>query len=332
MNAPYPWQQTPWQQLQQARQAGQLPHAVLLHGPAGIGKQDFALAAVHSLLCEQPGPADQACGQCKACQLLKCDNHPDFIHIQPEETGKAIKIDQIRELIRQMGLSAHFGGYRVVLISQAEQMNLAAANSLLKTLEEPQPNTLIMLVSSQLSRLPATIRSRCQMLRFAMPARAMAQGWLETQLGEQEQAGVLLNAANGAPMLAIQMAENDILGTRRQLLDDLLALWSGQKQALAVAADWSKMSEISPMLCLYHWLCDLIRAKAAGGQFTVDQNCSRLLQSQTETIDLGKLFQLHDQVNEALRLQQTSANGLLLLEAVLLGWTYLNANPQRRRA
>lgn len=176
---PYPWQKAQWRQLWQRHRNGQLPHALLLHGPEGIGKEDFAHLAANSLLCEQTSESGQACGECKSCQLLASDNHPDFVSLQPEETGKAIKVDQIRELIQLMTLSPHFSGYRTVLISPAEQMNMAAANSLLKTLEEPQENTVIILVTSQLSRLPATIRSRCQMLRFAMPDKTLALSWLE---------------------------------------------------------------------------------------------------------------------------------------------------------
>lgn len=330
MNTPYPWQETQWQQLRQRHQAGQLPHALLMHGPVGIGKADFALATAQSLFCEQPASTGEACGQCKACQLLSSDNHPDFIHIQPEEPGKAIKIDQIRELIQQMGLSAHYGAYRVIVITQAEQMNLAASNSLLKTLEEPQANTLIMLVTSQLSRLPATIRSRCQMLRFSMPDTALARSWLESQLGNQ--ADTLLKAANGAPLLARDMADGDSIKQRQKVLADLQALLSGQKQPMDVAADWYKLSEASPLLWLYHWLCDLIRSKAAGQQFVVDESAMQQLQSHTETIDLGKLYQFLDQVSEAMRLQKTSANGQLLLEGVLLSWSYLNATTNRKRA
>ena len=331
MTTLYPWQTTQWQQLQQRRQSGQLPHALLLHGPEGIGKLDFALAVAESLLCEHPDENGLACGQCKACQLIKSTNHPDFIHIHPEETGKAIKIDQIRELIQLMSLSAHFSGYRPVLISQAEQMNLAASNSLLKTLEEPQANTIIILVTSQISRLPATIRSRCQMLRFAMPEPLVVKAWLTKQAGA-EQTDSLLSAANGAPLLARQIADNNMLSLRQQILQDLQAVSAGQRQPIIVAAEWYKLTEANPLHWLYHWLCDMIRLKQGGSRYLASQDVSNELQSFAETIDLVKLYQFLDQVSEAIRLQQTSANGLLLLEGVLLSWTYLKSDTQRKRA
>ena len=331
MNTPYPWQGKQWQELQQRRHSGQLAHALLLHGPAGIGKADFATQAAQSLLCEQPEEAGQACGRCKACQLLASANHPDFIPIQPEEAGKAIKVDQIRELIQQLNLSAHFGGYRTVLISQAEQMNLAAANSLLKTLEEPQASTVIILVTSQLSRLPATIRSRCQMLRFAMPEPALALAWLREEVGT-EQAEAVLQAANGAPLLARQMAANNTLKLRQQIMQDLCDLAAAKRQPIAVAAEWQKLSEAQPLQWLHQWLCDMIRLQSGAGQYVLEQEFIQRLQSHSETVDLTKLYQFLDQLNEAIRLQQTSANELLLLEGVLLSWTYLQTDRQRKRA
>ncbi|MDH5444641.1 MAG: DNA polymerase III subunit delta' [Gammaproteobacteria bacterium] len=329
MSSPYPWQSQQWQQLQKRHQAGAMPHALLLHGPEGIGKADFAQTIARSLLCEQTGESGEACGQCKSCQLLNTGNHPDFIHIQPEEAGKAIKVDQIRELIQQMGLSHHLSTYRVVLITQAEQMNLAASNSLLKTLEEPQANTIILLVCSKISRLPATIRSRCQKLRFSLPSHNEAIAWLQTKLKDQTEE--ILTAANGAPLLAVHMFEADILKRRQVVLKDLLDLLKADQQPLAVAANWYKQSDIQPLSWLYYWVCDLIRLKTAGENYVVDQSAMHQLQTLLKTIDLGKLYQFHDQLGEAIRLQQTSANGLLLLEGILLSWTYLATNQNNRK-
>lgn len=331
MMTPYPWQAAQWQQFQQRRQTGQLPHALLFHGPEGIGKQDFAELAARSLLCQQPDSAGRACGTCKPCQLAGSGNHPDFIFVQPEEAGKAIRIDQIRELIRQMSLSPHFGGYRTVLIAQAEQMNPAASNSLLKTLEEPQANSVIFLVTSQLSRLPATIRSRCQMLRFATPDMAATLDWLKGKVDNKEQAEQLLNAANGAPLLARHMAENETIRLRQRILRDLTAIAAGKQQAVSVAAEWLKLAHARPLPWLYHWVCDMIRIKSGGERFVANRDIAAQLQSFAQTIDLTRLYRFLDQLSDAIRFQKTSANELLLLEGLLLSWTYM-ADNQRGRA
>lgn len=309
-----------------------MPHALLLHGPEGIGKEDFARLAARALLCQQPDAQGLACDRCKSCQLMDAENHPDFTPVRSEETGKAIKVDQIRDLIKRMTLSPHFGGYRIVLIAPADQMNLAASNSLLKTLEEPQANTVIFLVTSKISRLPATVRSRCQMLRFARPDSVAALNWLKPSLQNGSQAEQLLMAANGAPLLARQMAVDETIRFRQQVLQDLAAISAGKKQALTVAAEWLKQAHDKTLQWVYHWVCDMIRIKCGDERFVINQDMARQLQSFAQTIDLNRLYLFLDQLSDAIRLRQTSANELLLLEGLLLNWTYLNTDRQQERA
>ena len=158
------WHATAWQQLQTSHRQQRLPHALLLSGEAGIGKAEFAARLAASLLCEQPHVDGQACGTCHACQRLGAQTHPDRFRLEPEEPGKAIKVDAVRQLIRNLSLTGHYGGYRVVTVEPAELMNTNAANAFLKTLEEPPANTLLILITASPARLPATIRSRCQPL------------------------------------------------------------------------------------------------------------------------------------------------------------------------
>lgn len=331
MTSPYPWQLAQWERFLRHYRNDRLPHAYLLHGPQGTGKQDFAEAAARMLLCEHPDQ-DRPCGECKSCQLVEGGTHPDYVRIQPETEGKAIKIDQIRDLIQVLSLSPHFGGYRLVLISPAEQMNLAAANSLLKTLEEPRDKTLIMLVTSQLSRLPATIRSRCQMLWFAMPDEAGALDWLQYTLGHHSSAAQLLMLANGAPLHARRLADDDTVRLRQQYLQDLQALAEGGKQALAVAAEWLKQVPGKPLEWLHQWVCDMIRIKGGDEGFVINQDMMSQLQSLADTIDLKRLYHFLDKVSEVRRLRDTSANELLLLEGLLLSWTYLQDMKQQETA
>jgi len=160
MNKLYPWQKESWQRWAGLR--SRLPHAILLKGPQGIGKFDFAKNLAQSLLCEQPLTDGLACQNCPSCLWFQQETHPDFRLLQPDslsdleegeerEAGKKkpsqqISVDQIRGLANFANLSSHRGGHRVVLIHPAEAMNTNAANALLKTLEEPsdhfgQPQT-----------------------------------------------------------------------------------------------------------------------------------------------------------------------------------------------
>lgn len=219
-----------WGQLGERR--SQLPHALLLTGQRGIGKFDLARGFGESLLCENPGPAQTACGACLACGWLAQGNHPDFRLVQPdalaeddgdgaEPSGKKkpsqqITIDQIRALDDFLHVGTHRHGVRVVLVHPAEAMNRATANSLLKSLEEPVPGTLFILVSNEPERLLPTIRSRCQQLPIAMPERARAEAWL-AEAGVKD-AGRWLALAGGSPLLAVELGTGD----ERVLLDALV--------------------------------------------------------------------------------------------------------------
>ncbi|MFO6082911.1 DNA polymerase III subunit delta', partial [Pseudomonas aeruginosa] len=153
----YPWQQALWSQLGGRAQHA---HAYLLYGPAGIGKRALAEHWAAQLLCQRPAAAG-ACGECKACQLLAAGTHPDYFVLEPEEAEKPIRVDQVRDLVGFVVQTAQLGGRKVVLLEPAEAMNVNAANALLKSLEEPSGDTVLLLISHQPSRLLPTIKSRC---------------------------------------------------------------------------------------------------------------------------------------------------------------------------
>ena len=152
--------QVPLRQLLTAKKNNHLPHALLFTGPSGIGKEKVAWALAQSLLCGKQHPA---CGECAACLKVEQRNNLDVLYIEPD--GLYIKVDAIRYISRFVSLQS-FSPARVVIIASAHLMNLQAANSLLKILEEPPENIYFILISSHLSALPVTIRSRVQTLRF----------------------------------------------------------------------------------------------------------------------------------------------------------------------
>lgn len=199
--APPPWFDDAWQRLQSARRAGRLPHALLLSSPQGTGLDLFARAMAAVLLCGQPHDGEP-CGQCHACRLYAAGTHPDYRELIPEKRGAQLRIAQVRELIDFAHVTAQQGGYRVVFLYPAEALNLSAANALLKTLEEPGEQTLLLLGSHTLATLPATIRSRCQLIELPMPAPEQALTWLRAGGADESAATRALDAAFGAPLLA----------------------------------------------------------------------------------------------------------------------------------
>lgn len=216
----YPWQQQPAQHWLAQRE--RFSHAWLIHGLAGIGKVQFAQAGAAALLCEQPHDL-LACGQCTSCQWLLSGHHPDLRFLRPDaitaieqpeqlnasrskSPSKEIRVEQLRELHTWFNTATHRGGYRIAIIYPAEQLNHIAANALLKVLEEPPENTVLLLVADQYERLLPTIISRCRRLPLATPDGQTSLAWLATQIEAKPEEW--LAAVGGAPVAAYQAYQN----------------------------------------------------------------------------------------------------------------------------
>ncbi|MCK4743808.1 MAG: DNA polymerase III subunit delta' [Sulfuriflexus sp.] len=335
-----PWQTEQWKQLVDRRRQGKLPHAILLSGSAGIGKHQFAELFAAGLICNKSNDDGSACGQCRSCLLLQAGNHPDMVRIEPEEVGKAIKVDQIRNLSSFTVLSAHVdGGYKVVLIDPAENMNKASANSLLKTLEEPAKNTVLLLVTSSPQRLLPTIRSRCQRIDFITPDHSSASAWLQAQQVSQPEQW--LEIASGAPLTALQLSnsaekeDKDIAKHYQTGLDTLEALLAQQQDPLSVATAWQKTNSLRAVGWLTNWVIDIIRlaslsTSANSAQkppyMTCPSQLSRLKGLATQ-LDLDGLHGYLERLYETSRLLGTTqVNEQLLLEEILIRWTALPKN------
>lgn len=239
-----------WHALQARRE--RLPHALLLAGQRGLGKFDLAQAFVASLLCEQPQAGGQACGECLACGWQAQGNHPDFRLLQPEalsdtdtepEEGKKknsqqITINQIRALDDFLTVGTHRAGLRIILVHPAEAMNLSTANALLKSLEEPSPETLFLLVSNEPMRLLPTIRSRCQTMLVTPPSPEQSLAVLQAEgIPDPEQ---WLALAGGAPLRALELARSGTQDNWPEALASLLE--NGAKlDAMAAAAAVDRM-------------------------------------------------------------------------------------------
>ncbi len=320
-----PWQNLNWQKLTENQHNKRLAHGLLLHGVSGIGKKLFAIDFAHWLLCEQP-LADKACGECKSCKLIQADSNPDLLTLYPEEEGKAIKVDQVRDLIKKISLTSHGQGYRVIIIAPADALNINASNSLLKTLEEPPENTVLILITDKPSKLMPTIRSRTQMVRFDLPSQEQSMEWLNGQ--NIDKAELVLNLSGGAPLAAASMADAEGLKIRDKLFNNWQELASGNTDALESASMWLKdgfkVIENLPLNWVSSWLSDMIKS-LQGGQIENMANVdyAQTLQKLAGQVDLKSLYGLLDRLNDTLRLNDTPANQLMLIEGLLLHWAGL---------
>ncbi|WP_416885302.1 DNA polymerase III subunit delta' [Marinospirillum sp.] len=313
---PLPWHATIWQQWHQQLYADRLPHALLISGEAGLGKRTLARALAHFLLCEQP-QGQHPCGHCAGCQLLESGFHPDWYNLQPEAEGKAIRIDAIRDLTQRLHQSAQKGGYKVVLLWPAEALNLHAANALLKTLEEPEPATLFILVSDQPSRLPATLRSRCQHWALPIPRREDILPWLSCQLSADQQPEQLLRAAGGRPFAALKLLDTSIEQQRIELVRLMEQLTCGA-DPLELIAPLKKLELPWVVSSLNRWCAETLRLVMVGEAAVQDTRQMPLYQQWADCFSLQQLLAVQQELQQRQRHLQGHPNEELFLEGLVI--------------
>jgi DNA polymerase-3 subunit delta' len=304
----YPWLEAVEAELAERVQGGRVAHAFLVCGPAGTGKRDLAGRFMAGLLClERRYPA---CGTCRSCSLLRTGAHPDGHvltfeqHPKKDELRTEIVVEQVRRLIDALQLTNTISRRKAALVFPAEAMNRSAANSLLKTLEEPPGDATLLLVSHQPSRLPATIRSRCQALHVRLPDREAAQAWLAQAAGAgAEKAATALEAAAGSPLVALRMLQEGATRAYQTLDDTLDALRAGRcEPAAAMAA----VAETDPQL-LWSWLS--LRAARETRQYLDRPGLARCFAGLQQEADRNR------------RLLPTPVRKDLLLQDWLIQWS-----------
>jgi DNA polymerase-3 subunit delta' len=225
VSAPLPWQLELWSRREHQLSCDQMPHALLLSGTRHIGKERFALALARCLLCGDPVDG-MNCGTCHACELSARGSHGDLRWLAPEDTSRVIKIDQVRDVVEFSTKTASFGQRKVIVLAPADTLNANAANALLKSLEEPAEDTYLILVCHRLHAVPATIRSRCQIVRLAQPTRTASLEWLDSFTGERGESERLLALGEDRPLLAASLYRDggaDLLAAQQAALVELLA-------------------------------------------------------------------------------------------------------------
>ncbi len=317
-----PWQEAQWERLQQARRHERLPHALLFSGPRGVGKSAFALAFTQSMICPESDTEGRPCGVCRHCHLLHTGSHPDVQWVGPEADSKSgeIRIEAIRALTGGAALTTQSGGHKVVVIEPAHRMNSSAANSLLKTLEEPTRDTLIILLTDQPARLLPTIRSRCQQVLFQTPSQQASLAWLEGKLSHCEGA-TLLALASGAPLLALQLDDKELLAARERMLGQFLALGDAGEDPVALAGAWSGFDARLLFEWLSGWVIDLLRLKIEPEPpHLYNRDRAQALQGLADKLNSGALHRFLGLVYEARSLMDGNLNPQLVLEKLLIEW------------
>lgn len=340
----YPWQSGDWERLQQLR--SHWPHALLLHGQAGIGKLAFAQHLAKGLLCESPQADGQPCGACPACNWFAQGNHPDYRVVVPEALAglvgpaaaddkddakadkgdadegkksrapsKEIRIEQVRALLDFTGVGSHRGGLRVVVLYPAEALNVAAANALLKTLEEPPSGVVFLLVSARIDRLLPTIISRCRQWPMSTPAPQEAQAWLAKQ-GVADPAG-LLAEAGGAPLAALALSQDDNRALRDWTLGQLAA--GAACDAFACGETLKKLPVPLVLGWLQRWVYDLLAERTAGRPRYYPQSASALARCAAH-LDAPALARYLKTVTRQRAVENHPLNARLVFEELFLGY------------
>ncbi|NQY51449.1 MAG: DNA replication protein [Piscirickettsiaceae bacterium] len=240
INNLYPWQINLWQKFVSLKKQHRLPHAILVTGVRGLGKKYFADNLIKSILCLSPRESEESCEECHSCQIFVAGNHPDHIEVCQEKCGMQIKIKQIHPLMRKQKLTSTVSLWKTIVISTAHSMNMNTNNSLLKLLEEPQKNTLIILVTSQPNKIPITIRSRCQNLHMPIPDFNESMDWIVQHSNHQinETTKGILQLAKGAPLAAIDILNENGAEYYRQVDQDFDNILSGDANPITLTAKW----------------------------------------------------------------------------------------------
>lgn len=305
----YPWLQAQWHGCIERLNSGRLPHALLISGEQGVGVGDFAERLVRALLCLGD---DKPCGRCRACKLHSGKNHPDFMRVEAEKEGGEIKAGQIRELLSFLQISRHYDGFKTVLIVNADAMNRSAANGLLKMLEEPPNDTVMVLTSHSPFGLPATVRSRCQAIRLSCPDRDGLVAWLaEACQIDSAEAERRLAAHAWRPMHALAaVSGEDGEPDKDAFLEDLGGFLQQRSTLIEMSEKWAGQ----PPLNVHRWLLE-----------RAEETIRREFTGQGRGLSLRRLFRFYDRQKYRCLTLKVHLNPRLLLESALIEWRVVHA-------
>lgn len=234
-----PWQEEPFSQISQQYEQGKLPHSILMLGEEGVGREDFCEFVAQWSLCNASEKEQGPCQQCKSCQLFEAGTHPDYHRLDIEEGKTQISIAQVRDLIEHMHESSHQAGWKVANITDVHALNASSFNALLKTLEEPQPNTLLIIQAEQLQGVPATIKSRAQLRKVGVADSSITRQWLNQRHDFISQdMETALQLFPNAPYKVEAFVDNGEAFKSSEFIFDFSDVVSGQQSPMDVADKW----------------------------------------------------------------------------------------------
>ncbi len=303
------------QYLQNSIENGKINHAYLFYGPEHLGKKKIAESFLFSLFCVSETKA-RPCGRCENCSQIKKNIHPDINWLEPEEEKKNISIKQVRGLITKLQKKSLHQGYKVVLIKQASSLTLSASNALLKTLEEPASKTVLVLLAEDLSTIPETITSRCQIIRFLPVNQKDIYDYLQKET-DRDQALKITRLAHGKPGLAIEfLKKKNALTKHQEKIDIVNTLLSGsQKEKFKIAEKIHRSKKSSQELSLLlslaiAYLRDQILSQHNLEKYTINSVKTKQ--------DLKKITKQIKKLEESQELLKQSVQPKLILENIII--------------
>ncbi len=338
----YSWQQALWQKLAQNHRSH--VHALLLKGRAGIGKLDFALNLAKLRLCENPTPIGESCGAGISCGWFDQGVHPDFYQVVPEavsnqfdqatavtsndelvggikskkKPSQQISVAQIRALSDFVYMTGHQHGQRIILICPADTMNTAAANALLKKLEEPPLHVLFILVAHRPHHLPPTIRSRCQSINMPAPDVAQATNWLKQRGVVKPE--VCLAAAGFAPLLALKFNEQNYVTQHDAFIEQIST--PGNINPITMAEKMQQSDLSSVVNWMQKWCYDLL-SFCVTGKIRYHLSKMEAIQMLASTIDPKALVTFLRTLQSSQQLSRHPLNPRLFLEEIFFTYAAL---------
>jgi len=313
----YPWLKVyvdQWHNLVKTQSA---PHAILLSGAKGLAKAELAKMMAHIAVCEDLQESS-VCNHCKGCHLFNSGNHTDVTIITAEKA--VIKVDQIRQLSKDVVLSSTRNNYRVMIIEDAEKMNKASANALLKTLEEPPANVIIILTTSEIGYLLATIKSRCFKVNIKSNDRQLLIQWIQqnctNSLDEINQAMLL---SNDSPVDSLTILKDNKLTSVRFMLEDLDQLAKRQSGVLEISKKWLKEESLNNISLIAAYFLNVIKANNSLIEKSILNSLSHTNYANIQGLDKKILNFINKTYNIINRLK-TPLKPELMLEELLISW------------
>lgn len=324
-----PWLDRVWERIRQSSENNRLPHAMLVIGEHGAGKRLFADQLAALLVCEHPDVSRcKPCGHCKQCELTSATTHPDIRFYAPEKS-RVIKVAQIRALSTFAVASPQVAARKIAIIDRADQLNINAANALLKTLEEPAADMILILLQEGGRPVLPTIRSRCQMVAVPTPSRQQGLEWLGAQLERLQletpptgdQCDRALRLAAYAPRLALDYLTGDFMELRSQALEQFRQFMKGQVSVGEAAGAFKALGLEASLWLFEGWAADLARLGVGGS--ARDQEASDMLGYLAGCNPSWRAHELIDLVHESRSAAVYNVNPELEVSRLLIAWQKL---------